>query len=61
MEISRDAWVAQWVKHPTFDLNSGFDLRVVSSSPVWSLLKKKKKKRDPWVAQRFSACLWPRA
>jgi len=27
-------WVAQSVKHPTLDLNSGLDLRVVSSSPV---------------------------
>ena len=24
-------------------------------------IKKKKKKGDPWVAQRFGACLWPRA
>ena len=44
----RYSWVAQLVKHPTLDLYSGLDLRVVSSSPmlgcmcwVWSLLKKK--------------------
>lgn len=28
------AWVFQLVKCPTFDLSSGFDLRVVSSSPA---------------------------
>ena len=29
----RDTWVAQLVKHPTLDLSSDLDLRVVSSSP----------------------------
>ena len=30
------AWVAQSVKHPTLDLSSGLDLRVMSSSPILS-------------------------
>ena len=38
------ASVAQSVKHLTFDLSSGFDLSVLSSSPMlgpeWSPLKK---------------------
>ena len=38
----------------------------LSLKPGWPLpaettFKKKEKPRDPWVAQRFSACLWPRA
>ena len=37
----RDTWVAQSLKHLTFDLSLGLDLRVVSSSPTLSLLKKK--------------------
>ena len=32
-KINRGSWVAQSVKCPTLDLNSGFDIRVVSSSP----------------------------
>ena len=35
--------MAHAVKRPTLDLASGLELRVVSSSPVRSLLKKKKK------------------
>jgi len=30
--LDRGTWVAQSVKHPTLDLSSGLDLRVVSSS-----------------------------
>jgi len=43
-------WAARSVKHPTLELSSGLDLRVVSSSPmlgsmlgVEPALKKKKK------------------
>jgi len=50
LEWMGGAKVAQLVKHPTLDLSSGCDLRVVSSSPplgstlgVESLLKKKTK------------------
>ena len=32
-DFSGGAWVAQSIKHPTLDLNSGLDLRVVSSGP----------------------------
>ena len=32
--ITWGAWMAQWGTHPTLDLSSGLDLRVVSSSPV---------------------------
>ena len=46
----RSTWVAHLVKHPTPDLSSGLDLRIVSSSPmlgsmlgVEPTLKKKKK------------------
>ena len=28
---------------------------------LWTRPKVKKTRGDPWVAQRFSACLWPRA
>ena len=31
---SQGAWVAQSIKHPTLDLSSSLDLRVVSSSPT---------------------------
>jgi len=50
MSDSWGAWVAQLVKHLTFDLSSGFDLRVMSSSPMLGSVlgveptKKKKKK-----------------
>lgn len=39
-------WVAQLVKHPTFDLSSGLDLRVMSSSLALGLFKKKKVKTE---------------
>jgi len=50
MSDSWGAWVAQLVKHLTFDLSSGFDLRVMSSSPMLGSVlgvepTKKKKKR----------------
>ena len=32
--LVRGAWVAQSVKHPTFDFCSGHDLRVMGSSPT---------------------------
>ena len=35
----KDPWVAQSVKHPTLDLSSGLDLRVVSSSPTLGFKK----------------------
>jgi len=31
----RGPWVAQLVKHRTLDVGSGYDLRVVRSSPLW--------------------------
>ena len=34
------------VKHLTLDLSSGFDLRVVSSSPVLGSTKKRKKEEE---------------
>ena len=34
MKHSRGVWVAQLIKHLTLDLSSGFDLRVMSLSPV---------------------------
>ena len=34
MKCFEGIWVAQSVKHPTLDLSSGLDLRVVSSSPA---------------------------
>ena len=33
----RDTWVAQSVKHPALDFNSGHDLKVVRSSLSWAL------------------------
>jgi len=34
IQQTRDAWVAQSVKHLTLDLGSGHDLRVMGSSPA---------------------------
>lgn len=48
--VSRGTWVTELVKCQTFELTSGFDLKVMSSSPALGLmpsvactLKKKKK------------------
>ena len=49
------AWMAQSAEHVTFDLSSGLDLRVVSSSPMWGSTlgvkptskKKKRMKKAP--------------
>ena len=37
-KIAGVAWVAQSVKHPTFDFGSGHNLRVVRSKPPTELL-----------------------
>ena len=34
IHVLKGAWVAQLVKHPTLDFNSGHDLRVLGLSPV---------------------------
>jgi len=54
-------WVAQSVKHPTLDLSSGLDLRVMSSSPtlgsmlgVEPTLKKKKKIKQTFPFEFYS-------
>lgn len=46
-------WVAQLVKHPTFDLSSGLDLRVMSSSLALGLFKKKKS--EDWEGIMFAS------
>jgi len=76
VELSPVVWIkktvgegclAQSVKHPTLDLGSGLDLRVVSLSPTlgstlaWSLLSLKKKvgdSRDLWESESAEQILW---
>ena len=70
LKISRGAWVAGSVKHPTLDLSSGLDLRVLSSGPCVGLhagraayLREKKKSFSALilVSWLFVPCREPRA
>ena len=49
-----DTWVAQSVELPTLDLGTGYDLRVVRSSPVWGSLLSGKSASLPLSLLLFS-------
>ena len=48
-------WLAQSVKYPTLDFSTGFDLKVVSSSPTLGVKppKKKEKSYKPDLGKRL--------